>query len=115
MSSNMFEIKDTNKYTGKGIFATEDIPNGKEIGVWITTEKHHTYRHLPQDKFPNKKWFEAYPLGRYCNHSENPNTYVNKSGNEIIISSADIEKGEEIVVDYNWGIDFIGFKSDLLK
>jgi SET domain-containing protein len=62
------------------------------------------YKHYPNEKF-KKNIFGSYDreLGRYCNHSFTPNTYVidtiNKDGYNLYALN-NIQPGEEVLVNY---------------
>lgn len=102
---------------GHGVFTTRVIEAGELLGDWTTAdkktkdpdekkEKHQKYRKLNDD------WYEAFPLGRMCNHSETPNTYCKLRENEIALYAKErIEVNAEILVDYNWAEELIGFRS----
>lgn len=46
-------------------------------------------------------WVESYPLGRYLNHSTKPNLQFKYTEDTIsVITSSEIEAGEELTVDY---------------
>lgn len=106
----MFEVNDTSKYTGKGIFATEDIPEGTNIGLWISKNAEPGCRYLIEGE-----WFEINPIGRYANHSDNPNTEYLKEGDDVYLVSKGISEGDEILSNYWWAYNITGFKSSLLE
>jgi len=73
---------------GTGVFATSYILAGEEIG-------------------PSKVGHFRTPLGRYVNHSKNPNAEMIKKGDNIfLVATQDIvgalggQPGQEIVIDY---------------
>lgn len=71
------------KIQGKGVFLDKSIGKGVTIGLAHTNEQPST------------------DLGKYHNHSENPNSENIKIGNErFIVSLKPIKKGEEVTVDY---------------
>ena len=106
----MLELRES-QINGKGVFATEDIPVGTEIGVWCCTDKKNAVRVLYNEGM-SCNWYETAMLGRYCNHSLTPNTSVLANENELILISNGISKDEEILTDYNWSTEHIGFIVD---
>lgn len=76
------EVKDS-KIQGVGVFATNPFKQGSFIGLAHTNGQPST------------------ELGRYHNHSENPNAESVLIGNErYLITKKAIKNGEEITVDY---------------
>ena len=76
------------KIEGLGLFATEDISDGTSLGV--------SHYHAP---LPNE--LMRTPLGRFYNHSDNPNCKKEKRWHEyILIAIKDIKAGDEITVSY---------------
>ena len=73
---------------GLGLFATEDIPEGTELGM------SHFY------------WgerLERTPLGGFYNHSDNPNVVkVRKDSRFFLVTTRDISGGEEITCKYTF-------------
>jgi SET domain-containing protein len=69
---------------GYGMFAIEDIPAQTLIGLGSVNYKYKTL------------------LGRYTNHSINPNClFVYLANNDVVmISLRDISSGEELLIDY---------------
>lgn len=96
------------------IIATEDIPVGECIGIWITTYRTLGGRLLYNKETMVDKWYETIDLGRYCNHSNTPNTYTKKDmgffhdipanksvlQNVVWLYSNGVSAGEEIFCDY---------------
>lgn len=80
---------------GEGLFANEEIPQGDKIGMWITSDREKAHRTLV-----SREWYETYPLGRMCNHSDTPNTEYSLEDGNIYLVSKGISEGEEITVDY---------------
>jgi len=71
---------------GLGVFAGEQIPKGTDLGV---AQIKHT------------EGYSVTPLGRYHNHSLEPNCENVLVGNERhLVSSKDVEPGEEITINY---------------
>jgi hypothetical protein len=106
----MFELRESQIH-GNGVFATEDIPSGTEIGIWCCTDKKNTVTLLYNEGM-STNWYETAILGRYCNHSIIPNTSVLANENELILVSNGIAKDEEVVANYNWATEHIGFIVD---
>lgn len=93
-----------------GVYTKIYYKQHAEIGVWVSRD-----RQTARDRVLNDIWFEAYPLGRYCNHSLTPNTYITmKDGNAVIYAAQDLNQFDEILVDYNWAHKITGFKSELI-
>ena len=73
---------------GLGLFATEDIPSGTELGM------SHFY------------WGEQLqrtPLGAFYNHSEKPNIEKRRTDSRYLLYTIkDISKGEEITCHYTF-------------
>lgn len=106
----MIELRES-QINGIGVFATQDIPLGTEIGIWCCTDISKGVRTLYNEGM-SCKWYETAMLGRYCNHSLTPNTSVLANKNELILVSNGIAKDEEIVANYNWATEHIGFIVD---
>ena len=106
----MIEIKESTIH-GKGVFATQDIPLNTEIGIWCCTDISKGVRVLYNGGM-SSSWYETAMLGRYCNHSLTPNTSVIANEKELILISNGISKDEEILVNYNWVTEHIGFIVD---
>ena len=71
---------------GLGLFALEDIPEGKEIGI--------THHHL---------WEEVVrtALGGFINHSNDPNCKLERIiSTSVLYTTLPIKKGEEITLKY---------------
>ena len=81
---------------GNSVFAKEHIKKDILIGEY--------YKNFPNTKY-TKNIFGSFDrdLGRYCNHSFNPNTYVKESLKKDgydLYSLYEIEIGDEILVNY---------------
>lgn len=85
------------KIEGLGIFATKDIQDGSDLGI----------SHVYDDRFPDG--YIRLPIGAFINHHEMPNCkaivsesdpLLGKLKHIRIISIKDIEKGEEVTLDY---------------
>ena len=79
---------------GYGLFATELIPSGTDLGV----------SHIFAVGFKNNH--VRTPLGGFINHSDTPNCYKVQSHEESVLTyynlhtTKDVEKGEELTVLY---------------
>ena len=76
----------TSGINGLGLFALEDIPEGKEIGI--------THHHL---------WEEVVrtALGGFINHSKSPNCKLERIiSTSVLYATLPIKKGEEITLKY---------------
>ena len=85
------------KIEGLGIFAFKDVKEGSDLGI----------SHVYDDRFPDG--YIRLPIGAFINHHEMPNCkaivsesdpLLGKLKHIRIISIKDIEKGEEITLDY---------------
>ena len=78
---------------GAGIFATEDIPKGIDIGI----------SHVYDPNFQHD--YIRTPLGGFINHSENPNCeLIDDEGNDDykkLKTIKKIEQGEELTLKYS--------------
>jgi SET domain-containing protein len=79
---------------GQGLYATESIPNGTELGI----------SHIFAVGFQNN--YVRTPLGGFVNHSDDPNCGKIESHNDstltyyILQTIKDIKEGEELTLDY---------------
>jgi len=74
---------------GLGLFATEDIREGVEIGL----------THIPEEHAPNG--FIRTPLGGFYNHSEDPNCISTIfAGFRFLSTIKDIKAGDELTSFY---------------
>ena len=74
---------------GLGLFATKDLPTGKDLGIC----------HIEDDRFENGHI--RTPLGGFYNHSDNPNCETYKSEGYIKLKSIkNIKIGEELTSNY---------------
>lgn len=111
--NNMIELKHISDKKGNGLIALQKIPKGTIIDISPVipfTEKE--YKHMRKTRFKNYvfKWEEnssssaiAFGIGEFLNHSFNPNCDYEKSFTEKIIkffSIKDVEKGEELTINY---------------
>jgi hypothetical protein len=74
---------------GLGLFAAEDIPIGKELGIC----------HVEDDRFENG--YIRTPLGGFYNHSDNPNCESYRCEDYVKLKSTrEIKEGEELTANY---------------
>ena len=99
------EVKDTGKY-GLGLFAAKNIKQGEVIvdfsgGNMYKAEK---CSELPKEiadhsiQFEEHKWIDTKGIGRYLNHSCEPNCGVKDKFR--FVAMRDISIGEELTFDY---------------
>ncbi len=103
-----FEIREIGGAKGKGLYALQDFEFGEYL-LDYTGEK-ITTKHA--DTLETKYLFELDEdwtidgetetnTARYINHSCDPNVEAEVDGDRILIHAArDIEKGEELLIDY---------------
>lgn len=117
-SSKIYLGESKIKNAGRGVFASQNIKkdeiieqcpviliNEKEVTDLRKTELHNYYFMWGDDK-KNHKAAICLGFGSLYNHSYTPNaTYQKRKDNGIIefIALKDIDKGEEISVNYNYG------------
>jgi hypothetical protein len=106
----MIELRES-QINGTGVFATQDIPENIAIGKWCSKTYEVGGRYLYNEGM-DCKWYETPMLGRYCNHSLTPNTSLVVNEDELILVSNGISKDEEILANYNWSTEHIGFIVD---
>lgn len=75
---------------GLGLFATEDLPVGENLGI----------SHIYDERFTNQ--FIRTPLGGFINHSDTPNlkAYIDADF-RYIKTLRHIKAGEELTLEYN--------------
>lgn len=98
----MYSIKKSEIH-GKGIIADRSISEGVIIGEWITLKPDPDFRRLSDHHY------ETDPIGRYCNHSDSPNTEIMTTVFGIYLVSKGIDKDEEITVDYRIAENITGY------
>ena len=92
-----FKLIDTND-RGLGIVSTSKIPKGTEIGIAMNVMG------------SGESDVERTDLGKYVNHSDNPNSkYVRIVGDIILIALYTINSGEEILAPYEPNFQEIGY------
>lgn len=92
--------------SGYGIFAMREIVKSKFIGVWISR--------IPVGRSLSENgWYESPHLGRYCNHSNQPNTAIVIENDGLLLYSLGISVGEEVLVDYRWSQLYCDYPIDV--
>ena len=106
MDNKKVIVKDTDNL-GKGLFAQKDIKKGEIIANWngekiYEAEKCTDLPPSPRDhaiQFDEHKWIDTMGIGRYINHSCEPNCGIK---NKIkIVAMRDVKKGEWLTFDYD--------------
>lgn len=91
---------------GDGVFSNQQIEKDTFIGRHLTNVPTKLGR-----KLADGVWETV--LGRYCNHSNQPNTYLKFEGDVYnIYASESIEIGDEIVVNYIKVAESLGLDSN---
>ena len=106
-SVNSFVVKEIpNK--GKGVIVQTNFKKGDEIGKLISKTPNKIGRKIKRTAH------ETDVLGRYSNHSSNPNTkYDMRDGEVYLIASRDIDKGEELLINYKKLENLLGMRPGL--
>ena len=106
-SVNSFVVKEIpNK--GKGVIVQTNFKKGDEIGKLISKTPNKIGRKIKRTAH------ETDVLGRYSNHSSNPNTkYDMRDGEVYLIASKDIDKGEELLINYKKLENLLGMRPGL--
>jgi hypothetical protein len=106
-SVNSFVVKEIpNK--GKGVIVQTNFKKGDEIGKLISKTPNKIGRKIKRTSH------ETDVLGRYSNHSSNPNTkYDMRDGEVYLIASRDIDKGEELLINYKKLENLLGMRPGL--
>ena len=106
-SVDSFVVKEVpNK--GKGIIVQTNFKKGDEIGKLISKTPNKIGRKIKRTAH------ETDVLGRYSNHSSNPNTkYDMRDGEVYLIASRDIDKGEELLINYKKLENMLGMRPGL--
>jgi SET domain-containing protein len=106
-SVDSFVVKEVpNK--GKGVIVQTNFKKGDEIGKLISKTPNKIGRKIKRTAH------ETDVLGRYSNHSSNPNTkYDMRDGEVYLIASRDIDKGEELLINYKKLENMLGMRPGL--
>lgn len=94
MDSDSFVVeKVPNK--GYGIILKKDYKDGEEIGKLISKTPNKIGRKIKRTAY------ETDVLGRYSNHSFNPNAKFDKRDGEVyVVANKDIKNGDELTIHY---------------
>ena len=104
MDSDLIYIKKTPK-KGYSLFSKKEINKNEEIGKLISKTQKNNEREL------SKGFFETNIIGRYINHSNNPNTKAKSKNDEyFLVSIKHIKKDQEITIDYGLIEKILGVK-----
>tara|TARA_R100000656_G_scaffold123832_1_gene100848 strand:+ start:305 stop:631 length:327 start_codon:yes stop_codon:yes gene_type:complete len=80
---------------GLGLFALEDIPEGKEIGI-----THHHLWEIVGEHLLNKEVVRT-ALGGFINHSDDPNCKLDRIiSTSVLYALKNIKEGEELTLKY---------------
>lgn len=98
-------VEETGKY-GKGLRAIRNISKGEVITDWTGGKVHEAIKctDLPKDvadhaiQFEEHKWIDTKGIGRYSNHSCNPNCGIR--GKFRLVAMKNIKKGDWLTWDY---------------
>lgn len=101
---NCLELKKSPLH-GLGVFATEFIPEGTELGIGHYFDYH--------DRNPFEIINLRTPIVAFFNYNENPNCILKQENplpkwecgssiHNIITTKKDIQKGEELLLKYSW-------------
>ncbi len=83
------------KDKGFGVFINSNITKNTKIGEYITKFENKNGRELPNGYWEGE-------LGRFCNHSTEPNCEIKLIGDVFyLFSNCDIEIGDELVTNYS--------------
>ena len=99
------KIAKTN-YAGRGVFAVKNIKKGESLfmfqGLQVNDKEYARRLKCTLQIGPNV-WIDPTkakdPFGRYINHSCSPNAGI--KGKQKIVAMNDIQKGEEVTLDYS--------------
>lgn len=82
---------------GIGVITTDFIKQNSEVGIYF--EKPSTSTKIVRHIYDG--WFETSLLGRYVNHSNNPNCIpLFKESKIVLITTQDILPSHEITINY---------------
>jgi len=97
---------------GVGLISNKFIPKSTFIGNYFVKKELIG----PTDRFIYNDWYETNPLGRYLNHNKNNNCDFILLDNTVrIISNKDINKNEEITVNYLSAVKCIEIPSEICE
>lgn len=81
---------------GVGVFSNTYFEEEDLIGIYVESKPNKLGRKL------TATLWESDPLGRFCNHSEHPNTTLVKTENGYnLYANRPIDRGDEITVSYH--------------
>ena len=107
IDSNLYYIEEIPK-KGMSLFSNRDVKKGEEVGKLLSKTKTLNGRPIWQIK---EKLWETDVIGRYINHSSKPNTKASVKDGEVFLTAVrDIDKGEEITLDYSSIEKILGVK-----
>lgn len=107
IDSNLYYIEEIPK-KGMSLFSNRDVKKGEEVGKLLSKTKTLNGRPIWQIK---EKLWETDVIGRYINHSSKPNTKASVKDGEVFLTAVrDIDKGEEITLDYSSIEKMLGVK-----
>jgi len=105
IDSDLIYIKKTPK-KGYSLFSKKEINKNEEIGKIISKTQNNNEREL------SKGFFETRIIGRYINHSNNPNTKLKSKNDEyFLVAIKNIKKDQEITVNYGLIEKILGVKT----
>lgn len=103
---SLYYISDSQIH-GNGVFAAIAIKKDSDLGIIVIRKKQNMrmFRKYPNDRvFKDKKGIlfkEHRDIGRFVNHSTNPNTKIIVNGDFCRLKTlVEIKEGEEITTDY---------------
>ena len=104
-SKEFLEVRETGIY-GLGLFATQDIPEGEVVYDFSQGRIHEAEKTstLPKEiadyavQFDEHKWVDTAGIGRYLNHSCEPNCGIRDLFK--VVAMRNIATGEQITFDY---------------
>jgi hypothetical protein len=110
----MLKIGKRPSANGYGIFAKMDIKAGELVLEWkgsiiysyakAKSFSEEDWNHMVQ--FGNERYLNPRGIGRFVNHSCEPNGWVRIEGNRLfLVALRNIKKGEEVTFDYSTTMD----------
>lgn len=95
---------------GYGIIFVSDVNEGDEIGKLISNTPNKIGRKIKRTAH------ETDVLGRYSNHSDNPNVdYDMRDGEVYLIANQDINSGDELLINYVDLENLLGMREGMFK